>query len=141
MDSFLTNAQEIFDVARAEGNDEREEFALLIDSEGGIRMIMGAPFAFEAVAAGCRSAYQVTRGREGVRLVGRSGGKTCMFQENCADPPRMNTLPGEAFYTVVSPLRIASVSESGALGGGSPFEEVILLANRGELARQIPHRM
>jgi hypothetical protein len=74
VDTFLLNAQRIFDVARADGSGGDSEFVLLIRPDGGLQMFMGAAapsggsgvvYNVEAVFKGC--ARHRTGGRQVVR--------------------------------------------------------------------------
>ena len=110
MDSFLENAQQIFDVATsAAGNGDDDDFLLLIRPDGGLHFIMESPFSVEAAAihAGARTAYRITRSREGVRVEGRSEGKDCILQQR---DPRKMLFPDS--YRITSPLLISSTSLS-----------------------------
>ena len=86
MDNFLDNAQRILDVARAAGANGNEEFALIIRPDGGLHFIMESPVSLEAASAcaGARSAYRVTRSRNGVRVEGRTYGRQCVLEQRNA---------------------------------------------------------
>jgi hypothetical protein len=45
MDTLLENAQRIFDVARASGDGDQSDFALLIRPDGGLHFVMEAGLA------------------------------------------------------------------------------------------------
>lgn len=86
MDSFLQNAQRILEVARADEGGSNEDFALLIRPDGGLHFIMGSPISLEGAAA-CdevRTAYHVTRSPGGVRVEGRTFGKSCVLEHRNA---------------------------------------------------------
>src|SRR5665213_2243505 len=72
MDTFLLNAQQIFDVAQSDTSGEDSEFALLIRPDGGIHLIMESEITLDAAAtsAGARTAYRVSRSRNGIRASG-----------------------------------------------------------------------
>src|SRR5215472_17272159 len=80
---LLENAQRIFDVARAADAADLKDFALLIRPDGSLHFVMEAPFSIEAAAihAGARSAFRVTRSREGVRVEGHSASRDCIIEE------------------------------------------------------------
>jgi hypothetical protein len=109
MDSFLENAQRIFDVASS--GSGHEDFVLLIRPDGGLHFVMEAPFSIEAAAihAGAATAYRITRSPDGVRVEGRAGARDCVLQQRDA---RMLLFPDEARYRITSPLLISSTSLS-----------------------------
>ena len=106
MDSLIENARRILDVAR-EGDEDNQDFALLIRPDGVLHFVMESPFSIEAAAihAGAQSAFRITRSRDGVRVEGRSSGKStmeqCLLQERS---PRSQLLPDQALYRITSPL-------------------------------------
>jgi hypothetical protein len=113
MDTFLENAQQIFDVARSASdrgdNEASSDFALLIRPDGGLHFVMESPFSIEAAAihAGAETAYRVTHSRDGVRVEGRSVGRDCILQERSV---RKALFPDQAFYRITSPLLTSSTS-------------------------------
>ena len=106
MDSLIENARRILDVAR-EGDEDNQDFALLIRPDGVLHFVMESPFSIEAAAihAGAQSAFRITRSRDGVRVEGRRSGKStmeqCVLQERSQ---RSQLLPDQALYRITSPL-------------------------------------
>src|ERR1700722_8800570 len=87
MDEVFENAQRLFDVARAGASadgGENTDFALLIRPDGGLHFVMESPFSIEAAAAhaGARTAFRVTRSRDGVRVQGRSPNTDCVLEHH-----------------------------------------------------------
>jgi hypothetical protein len=82
MDTFLENAQRILDVARADNGESNEDFALLIQPDGGLHFIMGSPVSIDGAAAcgEARTAYHVSRSAGGVRVEGRTFGQSCVLK-------------------------------------------------------------
>jgi hypothetical protein len=119
MNSLLENAQRIFDVARAAGNQaceaEPQDFALLVQPDGALRFVMEAPFSIEAAAidSGAQTAYRVTRSRDGVRVQGRSTDhgvlKECLIEER---NPGRALFCDQPRYCIVSPLLTSSATTS-----------------------------
>jgi hypothetical protein len=111
MDSFFENARRIFEVASSAGSYGNDDFALLIQPDGGLHFVMESPFSIEAAAAhnGATTAYRITRSREGVRVEGRSAGRCCVVETRDA---RKTLLPEQARYRITSPLLISSTSVS-----------------------------
>ncbi len=95
MDTFLQNAQRIFEVARTDSSAEASDFALLVRPDGSLHVVMEAPLNLEAVAQenGAQTAYRVSRSGGGVRVSGRSGGSRCEL--SCDPEPRRTILPSE----------------------------------------------
>jgi hypothetical protein len=117
MDSLLENTQRIFDVARAGGNlsGESEDFALLVQPNGALHFVMDAPFSVEAAAidSGARTAWRITRSRDGIRVQGRSMDrgmlKECLLEERNPGRALFHDQPA---YCIVSPLLTSSAATS-----------------------------
>ena len=103
MDAFFENAQRIFDVARAAADSENHDFALLIRPDGGLHFVMESPLSLEAAAihGGARSAYRITRSRNGIRVHGRSMGRDCVLEERSAARDLLRDQPR---YRITSPI-------------------------------------
>ena len=111
MDTFLENAQRIFDIATARrGNGENADFVLLIRPDGGLHFVMESAFSMDAAAihAGARIAYRVTRSGDGVRVEGRGENRDCVLKQRDA---RKLLFPGES-YRITSPLLTSTGSPS-----------------------------
>jgi hypothetical protein len=113
MGSLFENARQIFEVARSGGNDDdNQDFALLIRPDGGLHLVMESPFSMEGAAAyvGARSAFRVTRSRDGVRVQGRSGAADCVLEECVVETrrPHRELLRDQPLYRITSPLLISS---------------------------------
>lgn len=99
MDTFLENAQRIFEVARnaagSDGSAENSDFALLVRPDGSLHMVMEAELNLDAVAAenGARTAYRVSRSQTGVRVFGRNGSRRCELTESKAARELLRDLP------------------------------------------------
>lgn len=107
MDTFLENAQRIFDVAQADKSGESSQFALLVSDDGGLHFIMESMVSIEGAVAhvGARAAYRVTRTAAGTRVEGRSRAKDCMIEERRGF---RNLLSDQPLYVVTSPLLTSS---------------------------------
>ncbi len=90
VDTFLENAQRIFDVARADAaygmGDDCSDFTLLVRTDGSLHMIMEQTVNPEsaAIAYGAETAYHVTRNRKGVTVSGRNGENQCKLTSGIA---------------------------------------------------------
>ncbi|HEY3825339.1 MAG TPA: hypothetical protein VGL82_12320 [Bryobacteraceae bacterium] len=119
MNSLLENAQRIFDVARAGGDQagegEAQDFALLVQPDGALHFVMEGPFSIEAAAidSGAQTAYRITRSRDGVRVHGRSTDrgvlKECLLEER---NPGRSLFCDQPRYCIVSPLLTSSAATS-----------------------------
>ena len=94
MSRFAENAQSILDAAEsAAGHGEScSEMTILIGTEGGIRMIADSDWPLDSLAwhHGAQAAYRVSQHRGSVRVEGREGSRTCMFETaNPAHTARM----------------------------------------------------
>jgi hypothetical protein len=104
---LFENARRIFDVASAADDlTDPQDFALLIRPDGGLHFVMESPFSIEAAAihAGARTAFRVTRSRDGVRVEGKSGSRDCVIEER---NPFKTLLPDLPLYCITSPLLTA----------------------------------
>jgi hypothetical protein len=100
VDTFLLNAQRIFDVARADSSGENSEFALLIRPDGGVQMFM------EGAEALCPWGvlYNVKRCSDGVRVAGQDGPRRCELEENTRRQFVYELLRDQPLYSVSAPL-------------------------------------
>jgi hypothetical protein len=111
MDTFLENAKRIFDVARADSGAEASDFALLVRPDGSLHVIMESELNLDAVAidTGARSAYRVSRSKDGVRVSGRDGASRCEL--TCPGFSRAHFLRDQPLYLMNSaapPLGISA---------------------------------
>ena len=109
MNTFLENAQRIFDVARQDSSAESSDFALLVRSDGSLHVVMEREWSLEAAAidAGARTAYHVSRSPRGVRVTGRDETQHCVLEMK-----RMGSdlLRDQPLYSITSPLLTSSGS-------------------------------
>ena len=120
VDTFLENAQQIFDVARADSSGESSDFTLLVRPDGSLHMIMEATVNPESVALeyGAGTAYRVSRCRGSVTVSGSRGTERCSLTSGRPPRPLTGLLrdqplyllagPGLSAYPSSVPLRIAS---------------------------------
>ena len=117
MDAFLENAQRILDVARADEGEANGDFALLIRPDGGLHFIMGSPVSLEGAAAcnEARAAYHVSRSSAGVRVEGRTFGKSCVMNSCVLTErhPVRQLLRDRISYCMAGPLLSAGSSAPG----------------------------
>ena len=111
MNTFLDNAQRIFDVARQDSSAENSDFALLVRSDGGLHLIMETPVSLEAAAiyAGARTAYHVSRSPAGVRVTGVDSTQRCLIEDSSIRR-RSELLRDQPLYSITSPLLTSASS-------------------------------
>ena len=73
MSSFLTDAQQIFDVASQ--SSEPEDLTIRINPETGIHIIAGSDYSFSS-----GTTYRVRRAQGRVIVEGQSGPKRCVLE-------------------------------------------------------------
>jgi hypothetical protein len=81
---FVDNAAQIFDAAEnaARSGYTPSEMTILISAEGGIRMVADSDWPLDSLQAhhGARMAYRVSQRATMVRVEGRAGSQTCLFE-------------------------------------------------------------
>ena len=94
MRAFLQQAEYILDVA-VEGDRDSSDLAIVIDRQGGMRMLDPQGWSLPALCAefGAAAAYTVERRGRTVRVEGWGGGERCLIQRNLT-PRRPSDLPG-----------------------------------------------
>jgi hypothetical protein len=88
---FLRQAEEILDVA-VEGDGNAGDLAILIDRQGGMRMLDRTGWSLPALCVeyGADAVYTVERRAQTVRVEGWGGGERCLIQRNLG--PRSQSL-------------------------------------------------
>jgi hypothetical protein len=102
---FLQQAEDILDVA-AGGDASLQDVAMLIDRQGGMRMLDPAGWTLPALSAeyGATAVYKVERRGATVRVEGWNGSQRCLLQRNLASTKVWN-LPGMGAVTHAMMLR------------------------------------
>jgi hypothetical protein len=92
--AFLRQAEDILDVA-VEGDRDAGDLAILIDRQGGMRMLDPQGWSLPALGAefGAAAVYKVERRARTVRVEGWGGGEHCLIQRDLG-PRRPSDLPG-----------------------------------------------
>jgi hypothetical protein len=82
VDAFLRDAQEILDTALA-GDAAAAEWAVVVDRQGGIRLLDPAGWNLSALAAefGARYVFCVRRRAGSIRVEGWSGVRSCVLEQ------------------------------------------------------------
>jgi hypothetical protein len=81
---FVDNAVQIFDAAEnaVRSGHAPSEMTIFIGAEGEIRMVADSDWPLDSLQAqhGARMAYRVSQRAEVVRVEGRAGSQTCLFE-------------------------------------------------------------
>lgn len=84
MSRFVENAVSLLDAAESalESGNTPSDFTILITSEGAIRMIAESDWPLDSLQAhhGARMVYRVSEKNAKVRVEGREGSRTCLFE-------------------------------------------------------------
>jgi hypothetical protein len=91
--AFLRQAEEILDIA-VSGDGDAGDLAILIDRQGGMRILDPKGWALPALCAefGAAAVYTVVRRGQTVRVEGWGGGERCLLQRDLG-PRRPSDLP------------------------------------------------
>jgi hypothetical protein len=115
VNTFLENAQRIFDVARevdrTDSGAESSDFALLVRPDGSLHVVMETEMNLDAVAIenGARTAYRVSRSERGVRVTGRQGDSRFELSgDRKAAYPRTELLRDQPLYLLAGHGLLAS---------------------------------
>jgi hypothetical protein len=88
---FLEDAERVLETANiAPAHCGMADLAILIDAWGGMRIVDAAGWRPEALQAhyGAKTVYQVARTPGGIRVMGRSGGRSCVLESSRQSPPQ-----------------------------------------------------
>lgn len=113
-DTFLENAARLFEVAEASvkadadgaAGSDAPDWDILISEEGAIRMVAASDWSLDSLQAhhGAHTAYRVRRQSTKVRLEGRAGSRTCLFEAATPDgAARLLLAPSVPWYAVAPP--------------------------------------
>jgi hypothetical protein len=91
---FLQQAGDILDIATS-GDSSMQDMAILIDRQGGMRMLESAGWSLPALSAeyGATAVFKVERRGTSVRVEGWDGSQRCLVQRN-SQPASLLSLPG-----------------------------------------------
>ena len=106
MSRFLDNAAQIFEAAESalESGNEPSDVTILIGPEGGIRMVAESDWPLDTLQAhhGAQMAYRISRQEQTVRVQGRAGCQTCLFETARPERAARHLLAGIAQYQLAS---------------------------------------
>ncbi len=100
MNTFLRNAHQLYDVARAGDASEPVDFSVHVAADGGLFIFSDPPLQ-DAQAS---IVYRVTRNGSGVRVQGTSGNQKCLLSHMEPVAAWKSLLPDRVLYSVASPL-------------------------------------
>jgi hypothetical protein len=112
MRALLDNARRVFEVAEAAADAGSQDFALLIQPNGGLHLVMESEFSIESAAqdVGAVCAFRVTRSAAGVRVEAQGFGSRCVLENRA---PLAELLRDRPLYWVSGlPLSSGSARES-----------------------------
>ncbi len=121
MSSFVDNAVQILDAAEnaVRSGHTPSDMTILISAEGGIRMVADSDWPLESLQAhhGARMAYRVSQRASAVRVEGRAGSRTCLFETEKPERAARLLLNQSPNYNLelVSTLRLANPETRAAL--------------------------
>lgn len=106
MSLFEENAARIFDAAQnaSSAGLSPSEMSILIRRDGGIHMVAGSDWPLASLQAhhGAQMAYRVSQQGGTVRVTGRAGSRTCMFEAEKPNGVARHLLGAPVAYTVIS---------------------------------------
>ena len=84
MSAFLQQAEDILDVAAAANDPGARDVAILLDRQGGLRMLDSAGWSLSGLSAeyGAAAVYKVERRGGAIRVEGWGHGQRCLIQRN-----------------------------------------------------------
>ena len=110
MSLFEENAAKIFDAAQdvVRAGLVPSDMSILIRRDGGIHLVVGNDWSLESLQAhhGAQAAYQVTQQGGTVRVCGRAGSRTCLFEAAKPDRVARHLLGAPVAYTVLNASRL-----------------------------------
>ncbi len=107
---FVDNAMQILDAAESavQSGQTPTDMTILITSEGGIHMVANSDWPLDSLQLhhGARMAYRVSQNASHVRVEGRAGSRTCLFET--AKPERaarllLNSSPNHWYAPAMLP--------------------------------------
>lgn len=104
MSNFEETAARIFEAAEcaSQAGESLSEFSILVGEAGGISMVVDPGWSLESLQAerGARMAYRVSHGKDTVKVEGRAGTRTCLFEAKKTDGVARFLLAHPAEYSV-----------------------------------------
>ena len=98
-------------MAAAGGDGGSQEMLIVMDSQGGMRMLEAAGWSLPALSAefGASAVYKIQRRTGTVRVEGLAGSQRCLLQKQI-NPVRLSDLPGMAPTIYPTMLQLPSLA-------------------------------
>ena len=128
MSRFLQNAARILEAAESVSGSQSSlypEMTISIGSEGGIRMVThgtGLPLEVLQQEHGAQMIYRITQQESRVRLEGRAGARTCLFEAEKPDWAARILLGDGPRYAISPPATDAEAPQAHWVIGDEPSE-------------------
>ena len=104
---FVDNAERIFETAQSisRAGHDASEMTILIDPDGGIRLVAGCDWPLDSLLVhhGAQMVYRVGQQANRVRLEGRAGSRTCLFEAERPNGVARRLLPEQRLYALAGP--------------------------------------
>ena len=114
MSRFAENAVQILDAAEnaSRAGETPSDMTILITQEGGIRLVADSDWPLESLRThhGARMAYRVSQHESIVRVEGRAGSRTCLFETEKPERAARLLLNRPANYLTVTPAALPPAS-------------------------------
>jgi hypothetical protein len=103
---FVGNAENIFEAAQSalSNGGQVSDLNILIGEDGAIRIVADSGWSLESLCAerGARMAYRVSQDSDRLRVEGRAGSRTCLFETVKPDGAARLLLDNSRRYAVAS---------------------------------------
>lgn len=111
-ETFVANAEEIFDVAHTNflNGGPVSDLSILVGYDGAIRMVADSDWPLDTLSRehGAWMAYRVSQVTDRLRVEGRAGSRTCLFEAAKPDGAARLLLDNSRSYHVSAPLALAA---------------------------------
>lgn len=108
MGTFSDNAASIFEAAESllKAGQDPTDMTIVIGQEGGIQLIAESDWPLDSLLAhhGAQMAYRVSQQDKSLRLEGRAGTRTCLFETAKLDGAARTLLADKAEYELTNLL-------------------------------------
>lgn len=102
----MDNAENLFEAAQSAliNGGEVSDLSILIGNDGSIRMVAGSDWPLDSLLRehGARMAYRVSQDSDRLRVEGRAGFRTCLFEAAKPDGAARLLLDNSRFYGVAN---------------------------------------
>lgn len=106
-DLFFENGRRIFQTAHSAllNGEDISEVSILIGDDGSLRLVMQTGWSLDSLQAehGAPMAYRVRRQDHKVRMEGRAGVRTCLFEAAKPDGAARLLLANDRLYQTAAP--------------------------------------